>query len=428
MTRKLAISGIGLAAAVLLTTVYTIGWYSGRSSKGSALVKEAEAAGGKVTDPKGTAPERYVYYPGTESLGKDEIRLIACGTGLPSARRSQAATCFLIELGDGQKFIFDIGSGSHANLQSLMIPSDFLTKIFLTHLHTDHWGDLASLWAGGWTAGRTVPLEVWGPSGAREDMGTKYAVEKLLEAYNWDYMTRAVTINPVPGEIKVHEFDYKGINEIVYQADGVTIRSWPTIHTGDGPVSFSLEWNGFKIVIGGDTAPNKWFVKYAKGADLAIHEAWLTSKTMMEKYGQPAQLAARINLTFHTSAQAFGKIMSIVKPRHAVAYHFFNDDDTRYEVYDGIRETYDGPLSMADDMMVWNITKDKITERMAVSPDDAWDVPGPGKHLPPDRTRKSEYSQFILDGKFDTSDVDSVWLKKFMKEHDLTEDDLKVGQ
>ena len=46
-------------------------------------------------------------------------------------------------------------------------------------------------------------------------MGTKYAVEHLLKAYNWDYMTRAVTINPVPGEIKVHEFDYKGVNEVM---------------------------------------------------------------------------------------------------------------------------------------------------------------------------------------------------------------------
>ncbi len=390
--------------------------------------EQAEAAGGIVKTPTGTAPDRYVYYPGTEELKPDEIRLIACGTGMPSARRSQAATCFLVELGDGQKFLFDIGSGSHANLQALMIPSDYLTKIFLTHLHTDHWGDLVSLWAGGWTAGRTKPLEVWGPSGSRKDMGTKYAVERVLDAYNWDYMTRAVTINPIAGGINVHEFDYTQVNEVVYQAEGVTIRSWPTIHTGDGPVSFSLEWNGFKIVIGGDTAPNKWFIKYAKNADLAIHEAWLTSKTMMEKYGQPPSLAARINLTFHTSAQAFGKIISIIKPRHAVAYHFFNDEDTRYEVYDGIRETYDGPLSMADDMMVWNITKEKITERMAVSPEDAWDVPGPRRAPPPDRSRKSEYTKFILDGKFDCSDVDSRWLKEFMKKNNLTEEDLKVGQ
>ena len=193
----------------------------------------------------------------SELLGVGGFYEYAAGTGMPTARRSQAATCFLVELGDGQKFLFDIGSGSHANLQALMIPSDFLTKVFLTHLHTDHWGDLTSLWAGGWTAGRTGPLEVWGPSGAREDMGTKYAVENMLKAYNWDYMTRAVTINPTPGQIIVHEFDYKGLNEVVYEEKGVTSRSFPTIHTGDGPVSYSLEWNGYKIVIGGDTAPNK---------------------------------------------------------------------------------------------------------------------------------------------------------------------------
>jgi len=29
------------------------------------------AAGGKVTSPTGTAPDRYVYYPGTEELAKE---------------------------------------------------------------------------------------------------------------------------------------------------------------------------------------------------------------------------------------------------------------------------------------------------------------------------------------------------------------------
>ncbi len=395
---------------------------------GTAIDRDATAAGGPVANPNGVAPDRYAYYPGTEELGPEEIRVIAAGTGMPSARRSQAATCFLVELGNGDKLLFDIGSGSHANLQALMIPSDYLNKVFITHLHTDHWGDLASLWAGGWTAGRTSPLYVWGPSGAREDMGTKYAVENLLNAYNWDYMTRAVTIAPQPGEIIVSEFDYKGVNKVIYEENGVTIRSFPAIHSGDGPVSFTLEWNGYKVVIGGDTAPNTWFVEHAKDADLAIHEAFMTSRTMVGKYGQPPELAARINLTFHTSAQAFGKIMSTIKPRYAVAYHFFNDEDTRYQIYDGIRETYDGELSMATDNMVWNINRDGIVERMVISPDDAWDVPGPNRPLPPDRSRKSEYTKFVLDGRFDTSDVDGTWLKSFMKDYGLTEDDLSVGE
>ena len=139
-------------------------------------------AGGTVKSPTGTAPDRYAYYPGTEDLDKDEIRLIACGTGLPAARRDQAATCFLAELGNGDKFLFDVGSGSMPNVAALMIPYDFLDKVFLTHLHTDHWGDLATIWAGGWTAGRTKPLRVWGPKGATPDMGTAYAIENFLEA------------------------------------------------------------------------------------------------------------------------------------------------------------------------------------------------------------------------------------------------------
>ena len=384
-------------------------------------------AGGTVTSPTGTAPDRYVYYPGTEELGADEIRVIACGTGMPTARRAQAAAAWVVELGNEDKFIVDIGSGSMANIQSLMIPANFLTKIFLTHLHTDHWADLVSIWAGGWTAGRTVPLEVWGPSGAREDMGTKYAVEHMLKAYNWDYMTRAVTINPIPGEIKVHEFDYRAMNEVVYEENGVTFRSWPCIHTGDGPISYALEWNGYKVVFGGDTAPNIWYPEYAKGADLAIHECWMTSDDMMTKYNQPAQLALRINLKFHTSAQSFGQIMSMAQPRHAVAYHFFNDDDTRYKIYGAVRENYDGPLSMATDMMVWNITRDAVTERMAVSADRAWDVEGTSEKLAPDPNRASEYTQFILDGRLDVDEANARWVKEFMDRNGLTAADLEAG-
>ena len=71
-------------------------------------------------------------------------------------------------------------------------------------------------------------------------MGTKYAVKHLLKAYNWDYMTRASEIALLPGEIKIHEFDYRVLNEVIYEAIGVTFRSWPCIHTGDGPISYAL--------------------------------------------------------------------------------------------------------------------------------------------------------------------------------------------
>jgi ribonuclease Z len=380
----------------------------------------AYAGSGAVKDPAGVAPDRYVYYPGTEALAKDEIRVIACGTGMPAARRGEAATCFLVELGNGDKFFFDIGTGSMANVAALLIPYDYLDKVFLTHLHTDHWGDLNALWAGGWTAGRTEALKVWGPSGATPDMGTRAAVDGFMKTYHWDYITRLQKLSAIPGKIVVTEFDYRGENQVVYENDGVVVRSFPAIHSGDGSVSYALEWKGYKLVFGGDTFPNKWFIEYATDADFVVHECFHLPEQMVEWYNQAPPVALYVATQIHTSPQAFGKIMSTIKPRHAVAYHFFNEEATRYSIYEGVRETYDGPLSMATDMMVWNITKDSIRERMAVSPDDAWSVAG-AKPPPVGKPGQvpDQLSKEMLDGSWDVSDAEGRMIQEYMKKYNI---------
>jgi ribonuclease Z len=149
---------------------------------------------------------------------------------------------------NGDKFLFDIGTGSMANIASLMIPYDFLDKVFLSHLHTDHWGAFDALWAGGWTAGGAEALKLGGPSGAIPEMGTKAAIEGFMKAFRWDYITRLQKMLPKAGKIEVTEFDYNGENQVVYQENGVTIRSRPAIHSGDGSVSYALEWNEYKFV------------------------------------------------------------------------------------------------------------------------------------------------------------------------------------
>jgi len=408
--RNLLLLGLILLAAA---GFYISGTFEGPSENNLLTVKEAQAA-------EGPLPPRYVYFPATETLASDEIRVIACGTGMPAARRGEAATCFLVELGNGEKFFFDIGTGSMANVAALLIPYDYLDKVFLTHLHTDHWGDFDALWAGGWTAGRTEALKVWGPSGATPEMGTKAAMEGFMKTYHWDYITRLQKLAAEPGRIEVHESDYRGENQVVYNEDGVKIRSFPAIHSGDGSVSYALEWKGYKLVIGGDTFPNKWFIKYAQDADFVVHECFHLPGQMVEWYNQAPPVALYVATQIHTSPQAFGKIMSTIKPRHAVAYHFFNEESTRYAIYEGVREVYDGPLSMATDMMVWNITKDNITERMAVSPDNAWSVPGskPPPVGEPDQV-PYQLSKEIEAGAWDVSDAEGEMVKGFMKKYNL---------
>jgi len=47
------------------------------------------------------------FFPNTEELGKDEMRITALGTGRPFLRPSQANAGWLVELGNGDKFQFD---------------------------------------------------------------------------------------------------------------------------------------------------------------------------------------------------------------------------------------------------------------------------------------------------------------------------------
>ena len=89
------------------------------------------AASDILKTPTGTVLDRDVYYPGTEELGHDEMRVIACGTGMPNARPKQAASCWLVELGNGDKFIFDIGLGSTERIAAMKIPYDYLDKVFI---------------------------------------------------------------------------------------------------------------------------------------------------------------------------------------------------------------------------------------------------------------------------------------------------------
>jgi len=340
------------------------------------------------------------YFPNTELLGPDEMRITALGTGMPNLTRSSASICYLVELGNGDKFLFDIGSGAMANLWSLRPDFSKIDKVFASHLHTDHVGDFMGLYIGSWLSGRYSPIHIYGPSGSSPEMGTKAFVEGMKVGYAWDIAGRSGALPDAGGKIEVHEFDYKAVNQVVYKKNGVTIRSWPAIHLLDGPVSYGLEWNGLKYVFGGDTYPNDWYIKHAAGADIASHEAFLPPKALAEYFGWDLGQATFVSTRIHTEPQAFGKVMSAVKPRLAIGYHSVQSPENNAAIMDGIRKTYDGPLVLARDLMVINVTKEKINVRMA-SVDDYVLPPTVSKaYVEAARSGQKKASKYIIDGKW----------------------------
>ncbi len=222
--RKSTAALTGLIVAAAMAGAYLMGRSDERAGRPFALASLAQAADHPTISPVKARP-RDAYFPNSEDLLPDEMRVIACGTGMPTARPSQAAACFLVELGNGDKFLFDIGTGSAERIAALQIPYNYLDKLFLGHLHTDHFGDLASLFVGGALAGRQKPLRVWGPNGDKPELGTKYAVERMREMVTWDLTGRQGLVDERGYHVEVEEFDYKGENQTVYKDNGVTIRS-----------------------------------------------------------------------------------------------------------------------------------------------------------------------------------------------------------
>lgn len=332
---------------------------------GVVLFPESSKAHTSTSD----APvQKGVYFPNTETLGPNEMRVISCGTGLPTPlTKAQKSACFLVELGNGDSFLFDVGTGSVENLFAIQPRFAKLDKVFVSHLHSDHFGDLDALWIGGWGSGRYTPLHVYGPSGAMPELGTAAAIDGLTKAYAWDVAGRSGAWPDAGGKLVAHEFDYRQENALVYENNGVRITSFPAIHVLDGAVSYRLDWNGRSFVYGGDSVPNKWFVKYAKGADFVIHECIYTPEGMNEFYGwNNMRTATYVAAYIHTPPSAFGKLMSAVRPRMAVAYHALLMPELLQQSTEAIRTTYDGPLTIAGDLVVWNVTDEAVTVREAV--------------------------------------------------------------
>jgi ribonuclease Z len=62
----------------------------------------------------------------------------------------------------------------------------------------------------------------------------------------------------------------------------------------------------------------------------------------------------------------------MTQPRLAVGYHFYNDHDSLPVMLEQVRRTYGGPLAMATDYMVFNVTREDIRVRMAAVDEEIW--------------------------------------------------------
>ncbi len=350
---------------------------------------------------------RVHYHPNTETLNEGELRVIALGTGSPTVRPSQVSAGWLIEIPSRtsdipERFLFDIGTGCIVNYAALQIPFEETRKAFISHLHSDHWGDFISYWIGGLAQGRKSEIEIWGPDGETEELGSIYAINRIMDAMNWDVASRENNVPPTDTvvseksdyavseqiETDFRSYNANGLNVRMYQfpsmelmaiyedrENDIVIKSWPADHALKGAVSFSLEWGDIKIVYSGDTKPLEDelydFRQYFHGANLLIHECFNATDGHYDTDGGTLSDVTE-DFNFHTTPEQFGELMEEYDPYHAVAYHFPNDFDTCLDIYNRIRKSYSGRLTLAKDLLAWNVTKDHVIARNVAIHPDTW--------------------------------------------------------
>ena len=321
--------------------------------------------------PTASVRSRMNYFPGSEQIGKDEMRISFVGSCPFPPRRDQAGTCIMVELGNGDRFFFDFGPGCVKNILAMGVPVPAINDIFITHLHVDHYHDLSyllpfSAWSGRWK----MPLRVTGPSGRTPELGTKGMVAGMKQMLKWHL--EAFDACPIGEgyEVEVNEFDWKDENGICYDKNGVTVRHWRRSHVKDGASAYRLDWNGLSFVWTGDGRPDDLTAKYAKNVDVFVTELQPDLALINQlKYGLPQFLFNYTVDIHHTVAYATGYLINQVNPRVGMATHLCFDDDTLNEQTADIRAHWQGLfLYGAPDVVTVNVTKDAIWQRDAVLP------------------------------------------------------------
>lgn len=240
------------------------------------------------------------------------IKVTLLGTGAPVPSIERFGPSILVEAG-GQKLLFDCGRGAGQRLWQLKIPLGQINALFLTHLHSDHVVGIPDVWLTGWIPAvygrRAYPFQVFGPDGTRDMM------VNLVKAFSWDISTRSKEKNKADSGALVNATDIK--EGFTWERNGVKVTPFTVRHAEfiDSALGYRIDYAGHSVILSGDTRYSENLIRYAKGADVVIHEV-----AAANEYSMQSPLINQI-LGFHSSPEDAGKVFDRINPKLAVYSH-----------------------------------------------------------------------------------------------------------
>lgn len=274
-------------------------------------------------------------FAAAQAPAADGLKITLCGTSGPLPVRDRAKPCVAVQAG-GSLYLVDIGPEATENLQTWRMPLASAKAVFITHLHSDHIGDLGEFNMQSWVAGRPAPLAVVGPPG----------VEKLAAGFNQAYeidhgfrnahhehgdiklpiaagLLVAKPLKP-PGTLDAA----KPQTMSAWSENGLTVTAIVVAHDPATPAyAYRFDYKGRSVVVSGDT--RKWppLSEASKGADVLIHEAQNSDMTKQMSAGLKMQGNARMSsimadtLSYHTTPVEAAEIAKAAGVKALVLSH-----------------------------------------------------------------------------------------------------------
>jgi ribonuclease BN (tRNA processing enzyme) len=285
---------------------------------------------------------------GFPALAEQSARVIILGSGTPIPDPASSGPCVAVVV-NGQAYLFDAGPGVVRQAQAAAekfgiaaLDATHLTRLFITHLHSDHTLGYPDLMLTPWVVGRHEPLEVYGPKGIAA------MTEHLKQAYAADIQVRTGGLEGLNDEgLKVEAHEIEGAGP-VYKDQNVTVRSIVVKH-GSWPQAFGYEVDagGRRIVISGDTMPSQSIVKACNGCDVLVHEVYSEDRFNLVFGASRGQY----HRSFHTSTAELAALATQAKPKLLVLYHqLYFGPPKEVDLVKEIHRTYSGPVVNGQDL------------------------------------------------------------------------------
>lgn len=310
-------------------------------------------------------------------------------TGENAGRRAGISTAVVV---DGVVYLVDAGTGVGNQLMKAGYSVGDVRSIFLTHLHSDHTIDLASLAVFGLFTLRPGqdPVRIIGPGDrgalppvspravtppaplnpASPTPGTAEMFERLMHAHATDLNDRIIDAlrpsptdrfaasdiaipadsgyhpnqNPTPAGLEPFE---------VYRDERVTVTATLVEHPPIAPAfAFRFDTAGGSVTISGDTAPCDNLVRLAAGTDLLLHEA-IDFDWVERAYGGQDAEEAKASMDHHRRSHTSPEQAIRIAERagaSALALHHLVPGTTPVGVWRSHGATFSGDFLVPDDL------------------------------------------------------------------------------